>query len=69
MTRGRPQYPDMKSPILLALTARGYTLVEHIGKGTTFDARYTIRIAFDWDRDRRQVIVGYIGRHQQTDAS
>ena len=46
-----------------------YTLVEHIGKGTTFDARYTIRIAFDWDRDKRQVIVGYIGRHQQTDAS
>ena len=46
-----------------------YTLIEHIGKGTTFDARYTIRIAFDWDRDRRQVIVGYIGRHQQTDAS
>ena len=46
-----------------------YTLVEHIGKGTTFDARYTIRIAFDWDRDRRQVVIGYIGRHQQTDAS
>ena len=44
-------------------------LAEHIGKGTTFDARYTIRIAFDWDRERRQVIVGYIGRHQQTDAS
>ena len=46
-----------------------YTLVEHIGKGTTFDARYTIRIAFDWDREKRQVIVGYIGRHQQTSAS
>ena len=44
-------------------------LAEHIGKGTSFDARYTIRIAFVWDRDRRQVIVGYIGRHQQTDAS
>ena len=44
-------------------------LAEHIGKGTTFDARYTIRIAFDWDRERRRVIVGYIGRHQQTDAS
>ena len=44
-------------------------LAEHIGKGTSFDARYTIRIAFDWDRERRQVIVGYIGRHQQTDAS
>ncbi len=48
---------------------RRYTLVEHIGKGTTFDARYTIRIAFDWDRQRRQVVIGYIGRHQQTDAS
>ena len=44
-------------------------LAEHIGKGTTFDARYTIRIAFDWDRERRRVIVGYLGRHQQTDAS
>ena len=46
-----------------------HSLEEHIGKGTTFDARYTIRIAFDWDRERRQVIVGYIGRHQQTGAS
>ena len=51
------------------MDGKRYTLVEHIGKGTTFDARYTIRIAFDWDRDKRQVIVGYIGRHQQTDAS
>ena len=51
------------------VSGKRYTLVEHIGKGTTFDARYTIRIAFDWDREKRQVIVGYIGRHQQTDAS
>ena len=51
------------------VNGKRYTLVEHIGKGTTFDARYTIRIAFQWDRDRRQVVVGYIGRHQQTDAS
>lgn len=46
-----------------------YWLAEHIGKGTNFDARYTIRIAFDWDDNQRQVIIGYIGRHQQTDAS
>ncbi len=46
-----------------------YRLAEHIGKGTNFDARYTIRIAFNWDDDLRQVIIGYIGRHQQTDAS
>ena len=48
---------------------RRHMLAEHIGKGTSFDSRYTIRIAFCWDKDRRQVIVGYIGRHQQTDAS
>lgn len=46
-----------------------YLLQEHIGKGTNFDARYTIRIAFNWDDGLRRVIVGYIGRHQQTDAS
>ena len=46
-----------------------YLLEEHIGKGTNFDARYTIRIAFNWDDGLRRVIVGYIGRHQQTDAS
>ena len=48
---------------------RTYQLAEHIGKGTNFDARYTIRIAFNWDDGLRRVIVGYIGRHQQTDAS
>ena len=46
-----------------------HQLAEHIGKGTTFDARYTIRIAFSWDKDKRQVVIGYVGRHQQTDAS
>ena len=51
------------------LDGKRHWLAEHIGKGTSFDARYTIRIAFNWDKDRRQVIVGYIGRHQQTDAS
>ena len=48
---------------------RTYWLKEHIGKGTNWDARYTIRIGFDWDRNRQKVIVGYIGRHQRTDAS
>ena len=48
---------------------RTYQLDEHIGKGTNKDARHTIRIAFDWDRDRRMVIIGFIGQHQQTDAT
>ena len=44
-------------------------LEEHIGKGTSFDPRRTIRIAFDWDRDLRKVVIGYIGRHQKTAAT
>ncbi len=41
-------------------------LGEHIGKGTSKDPRHTIRIGFDWDKERKAVIVGFIGRHQQT---
>ena len=48
---------------------RNIWLQEHIGKGTGFDPRRTIRIAFDWDRTLQQVIIGYIGRHQRTSAS
>lgn len=44
-------------------------LGEHIGKGTGFDPRRTIRIGFDWDRTLQKVIIGYIGRHQTTSAS
>ncbi len=44
-------------------------LGEHIGKGTGFDPRRTIRIGFDWDRTLQKVIIGYIGRHQTTAAS
>ena len=48
---------------------RNIWLQEHIGKGTGFDPRRTIRIAFDWDRALQQVVIGYIGRHQRTSAS
>ena len=34
---------------------RNIWLQEHIGKGTGFDPRRTIRIAFDWDRALQQV--------------
>ncbi len=44
-------------------------LVEHIGTGSSKDARHTIRIAFDWDREEKIVVVGYIGQHQRTDAT
>ncbi len=51
------------------VNGKRYWLAEHVGKGTSRDARYTIRIGFDWDRDLKKVVVGFIGQHQQTDAS
>ena len=47
------------------LDGKTYELNSHIGKGNSFDQQRTIRIAFDWDEERRQVVVGYIGRHQR----
>ena len=41
----------------------------HIGTGRNKNARFTIRIGFDWDKDSDRVVVGFIGQHQQTDAT
>ncbi len=46
-----------------------FRLKEHIGRGNSKDPANTIRIAFNWDKERNQVIIGYIGQHQQTDAT
>ena len=51
------------------VNGKRHWILEHIGTGSGRDARHTIRIAFDWDRDERVVVVGYIGQHQRTDAS
>ena len=48
---------------------RTFWLERHVGTGSNKDSRYTIRIAFDWDKARRIVVIGYIGQHQQTDAT
>ena len=42
-----------------------YDLSHHLAKGNSRDPRSTIRIAFDWDEERRQVIVGFIGLYQR----
>ena len=52
-----------------SLDGKIYWLKAHIGTGSNKDARYTIRIAFDWDRERQVVVIGYIGQHQQTSAT
>ena len=44
-------------------------LKKHIGTGSSKDARYTIRVAFDWDKSKERVVIGFIGQHQQTDAT
>ena len=51
------------------LEGKTYWLKKHVGTGSNKDARYTIRIAFDWDQDRNVVLIGYIGQHQQTNAT
>lgn len=44
---------------------RNWELGEHIGTGTSKDARHTIRIGFTWDKDGKRVIIGFIGQHQR----
>lgn len=44
---------------------RTYELANHIGKGNGRDPKHNIRIAFAWDEERGQVVVGYIGLHQK----
>ena len=44
-------------------------LKRHVGNGSGKDPRHTLRIAFFYDDEEEVVVVGYIGQHQQTDAS
>ena len=58
----KQQYPEWYTAESLGRT---YELGEHLRKGNA-DPQKTIRIAFAWDEERKQVIVGYIGRHQKS---
>jgi hypothetical protein len=59
----KQQYPEWYTT---DFHGHSYELVEHLGKGTSADPQTTIRIAFAWDEERNQVVVGYIGRHQRS---
>ena len=70
-------YTSAQSPVTMGqyreyyevwLRGRKRELAEHIGTGNGYH-RGTIRIAFLWDADEKKLVVGYIGRHQRTDAS
>ncbi len=62
MNRYKPWYTT-------GLEGKTFWLKSHVGTGSNKDSRYTIRIAFDWDSARQVVVIGYIGQHQQTDAT
>ena len=62
MNRYKPWYTT-------SVEGKTYWLKRHVGTGSNKDSRYTIRIAFDWDKVRKIVVIGYIGQHQQTDAT
>jgi len=51
------------------IDGEAYWLHEHMGTGSSKDARYTIRIGFDWDEKKRIVVIGFIGQHQKTSAT
>lgn len=44
---------------------RTFELPNHIGKGSSFDPKSTIRIGFAWDEEKKRVVVGFIGLHQK----
>ena len=46
---------------------RTYRLEAHVGDGSSKDPRYTIRVAFAWDEERKVVVIGFVGQHQETD--
>lgn len=43
-----------------------YDLTSHVGKGSSFDPKTTIRIGFAWDEESGRAIVGFIGQHQKS---
>lgn len=49
-------------------SVRGRTveILNHVGKGASFDPKSTIRIGFAWDDEHDRVVVGFVGRHQRT---
>lgn len=40
-------------------------LDKHLRKGTSKEARYSMRIAFEYIKEEQKVIIGYIGPHQR----
>ncbi len=59
------KYPSYYETVDDGVTFR---LEPHIGRGINRGTGQ-IRVAFAWDDEREVVVVGYVGRHQHTDAS
>jgi hypothetical protein len=48
---------------------RTYDITAHVGRGSSTRPEETIRIAFDWDKPRKKIVIGYIGQHQKNTKS
>jgi len=69
---GRHNWPTMKKYSNWYSTkwnGRTIWLTEHLGTGSSKEPRRTIRLGFCWDDDSRKVVIGFLGQHQQTDAT
>lgn len=60
------EYPD---DYHLRWNGEGRALKRHLGKGSSKDPRETLRIAFFYDEEQQEAIVGYVGQHQRTRAT
>jgi len=60
------EYPD---DYYLTWKGERHALQRHLGKGSSKDPRETIRIAFFYDGEGGEVVIGYIGQHQRTRAT
>lgn len=49
-----------------SVNGRTFEILNHLGKGASFDPKSTIRIGFAWDDEHDRVVVGFVGRHQRT---
>ena len=71
-------YEPHQSKVTMGMYSEYYTttykgkqieLKQHIGKGTSKEARYCIRVGFDYLDAEKVFVIGFVGQHQKTRAT
>ena len=60
-----PLMKDFKEWYQTQFGGKKIWIPEHIGTGSSKDARHTIRLGFAWNEEAKKVVVGFIGQHQK----